>query len=144
MDDATWAALTVALTVLFGIGTWLAYRRRGLASGLKGAGITLIPGAAYFTDTLKMFTRIVSAVSDWGTGLVFRPTVWLGVILVVAAALLYVTGRTIASRSASRAPRPKRSEKGRSLESGNQPEGRAPAASDEDEIEALLRNRGIT
>ena len=43
VDDVTWGALTLTLTLLGGIWTWCAFRRRGLASGLRGAGFTLLP-----------------------------------------------------------------------------------------------------
>ena len=98
MDTVTWAALTLTLTVLLGVATWLTYQRRGLGPGLKVAGLTLLPAAAYLTDTLRMFTRIVTAVGDWATGLVFSPTVWIGVILAGVGVLLFGAGRTVAGR----------------------------------------------
>ncbi len=147
MDDVTWAALTLTLTALFGVGSWLLYQRRGLAAGLKGAALTLLPAAAYLTDTLRMFTRIGTAVGDWATGLVFSPTVWIGVTLTGLAAVLYAVGRAVGSRRPHQQVAPPR---------GTAPPAVAPGAKrgrqakkaqpddDLDEIEALLRKRGIT
>src|SRR5687768_647726 len=98
MDDVTWAVLTFSLTAVGGIYTWFAYQRRGLAAGLKGAGITVLPLVAYLTKTLQMFTRMVDAVADWATSLVFNPAVWLGVILAGIGVLLFGAGRFLESR----------------------------------------------
>ncbi len=154
MDDVTWTALTLTLTVLFGVGTWIAYQRRGLPAGLKGAGITLLPLAAYLTDTLRMFTRIVTAVGDWATGLVFSPTVWIGVVVAGLGVLLFGAGRALETRRAEKpvgpGTQPKRTI-GRAQPSElpaappAKPKQGKPAGDDElDEIEELLRRRGIT
>jgi hypothetical protein len=145
MDDVTWAVLTLSLTAVGGIYTWFAYQRRGLAAGLKGAGITVLPLAAYLTKTLQMFTRIGDAVTDWATGLAFSPAVWLGVILTGVGVLLFGAGRWLDAR---RGETPKAA-KGAAKKSGELPAGRAPRsepAVDDDlaDIEAILKKRGIT
>ncbi len=145
MDDVTWAVLTLSLTAVGGIYTWFAYQRRGLAAGLKGAGITVLPLAAYLTKTLQMFTRIGDAVTDWATGLVFSPAVWLGVILTGVGVLLFGAGRWLDAR---RGDTPKAA-KGTARKSGELPAGRAarsePAVDDDlADIEAILKKRGIT
>src|SRR5689334_12235075 len=45
VDDVVWGALTVTLTLLGGLYTWFAFRRRGFVAGLRGVGLTLIPVA---------------------------------------------------------------------------------------------------
>ena len=107
MDDVTWAVLTLSLTAVGGIYTWFAYQRRGLAAGLKGAGITLLPLAAYLTKTLQMFTRMVDAVADWATSLVFNPAVWLGVILAGVGVVLFGAGRFLEGRRQDDDPKPR-------------------------------------
>lgn len=136
MDDVTWAVLTLSLTVAGGIYTWFAYQRHGLGAGLKGAGITVLPLAAYLTKTLQMFTRVVDAVADWATSLVFNPAVWLGVILAGAGVLLFGAGRYLEGR---RQPEP----------AAELPPSRgrrtAPIIDDDlADIEAILKKRGIT
>jgi hypothetical protein len=144
MDDVTWAVLTLSLTAVGGIYTWFAYQRRGLAAGLKGAGITVLPLAAYLTKTLQMFTRVVDAVADWATSLVFSPAVWLGVILAGVGVVLFGAGRWLDAR---RGGEPKAARK--SASTGELPaakRSRTEPVVDDDlaDIEALLKKRGIT
>ncbi len=140
MDDVAWGALTLGLTLLGGIWTWFAYKRRGLGAGLRGAGLTLLPLAAYLTRTLKMFGRIGDAVADWAADLVFSPRVWIGVVVAGVAGVLYVAGRALETRKGVPEGKPKKV-KGESPKAMN-----APAGEDDDlaDIEAILRSRGIT
>ncbi len=146
MDDVAWAALALSLTLVGGTYTYFAYQRRGLAAGLRGAALTLLPLAAYLTDTLRMFTRIGDAMGDWATGLVFSPVVWLGVILAGLSVALFGAARVAGSRSPHRpdstgpAPAPKRER--RAIEESAPPA--APVDDDMAEIEAILRKRGIS
>ncbi|MQW76232.1 cellulose synthase [Nocardioides sp. dk4132] len=150
MDDVTWTALTLTLTLLAGIWTWFAFRRRGLAAGLRGAGITLLPLAAYLTDTLRMFTRIVDAVSDWAVRLAFSPTVWAGVVLAgVGVALIVVAGLLDArtdARPATRASRRSEALPGttKGAKKGTKAAPGGTGDKELDEIEAMLRKRGIS
>lgn len=143
MDDAAWAALTLSLTVLGGIWTWAAFRRRGMTSGLRALGFTLLPLAAYLTKTLQMFTGIASEIGDWASHLVFSPVVWMGIVLAgVSVVLIGASGRM---RNREVGPAEK-SDKTRSLPaSGPAGKGRPALAQDDDmaDIEALLRKRGI-
>ncbi len=163
MDDATWLALTVALTLVGAIYTWMAFRRRGVAAGLRGTAYTLLPAAAYLTDSMRMITRIVDAVGDWALGLVFRPTVWAGVILAGIALLLFVVSGFLRGRALGRArtgnrrdsrkevPDSTRQQLSRSGSAGTSagsptgtPTGTSAGDDDLADIEAILRKRGIT
>ncbi|TIC78697.1 cellulose synthase [Nocardioides sp. GY 10127] len=151
MDDVAWLALCTALTVLGGLGTWFAWRRRGLAAGLRLAGLTLLVPAAYLTRTLRMFTRIVDAVLDWVLTLVLVPTVWVGIVLAGVAVLLLLASNRLRARELARARSGGAPAVGagrpRSSQSAPPSPAGAPAASgddDLDEIEALLRRRGIS
>ena len=148
MDDVTWGALTLTLTLLGGIYTWFAYQRRGVAAGLRGAGITLIPVALLLTDTLKMLTRIVDAVGDWAVNVVFNPFMWAGLALAGISVVCFVVSGYLTRREiGTTPPEGRRTDDPKAL-----PEGRgkkAPAVVDPvdaemAEIEALLRKRGIT
>ena len=140
MDDAAWAALTLSLTVAGGIWTWFAFRNRGLASGLRGLGFTLLPLAAYLTKTLQMFTGIAGEIGDWASNIVWSPVVWTGIVLAgIAVVLIGVSGRMRAREvgpvdEAKGLPAP-----------GPGRKGRPALAEDGDmaDIEALLRKRGI-
>lgn len=159
MDDqgATFAALTVTLTVVSALLTWVAYRRRGVPAGLTGAGVTLLFPAAYLTRTLRMFSRIVDAVVDWATTLVLSPAVWAGIVLAGLAVVLLGTARALKARDVGtrRGGRP-RSSGGSDDGRGSSPTGEVrgsrrskgePAMSDDDDladVEAILRKRGIS
>jgi hypothetical protein len=155
MDDVTWGALTFTLTLLGGIWTWFAFRKRGIASGLRGAAVTLLPLAAYLTKTLRMFTRIGEAIADWAGSLVFNPFLWFGIVLFVVSGALFVVSGAMSSRGIGTGPRKGRKAKAEAQESGTpalpaaestRNKGRGEPAIDDDmaEIEALLRKRGIS
>lgn len=149
MDDASWAALALSLTVLGGIWTWFSFRRRGLASGLRALAFTLLPAAAYLTKTLRMFTEIADAITDWAARLVFSPSVWLGVMVTAAAAGLFVVSGWLRRRERARAPRATGAgEKRAEIARGRGTTARGPVDDPVDsemaEIEALLRKRGIS
>ena len=151
MDDASWAALTLSLTVLGAIWTWLSFRRRGLASGLRALALTLLPLAAYLTKTLRMFTRIVDAIGDWALNLAWNPTVWAGIVVAGVSGVLFVVSGAMRARQLG-GPRKRgdrggheRSEGPGQVAAPRQAGGSAPAIDDDlAEIEALLRKRGIS
>jgi len=147
VDDASWAALTLSLTVLGGIWTWLSFRRRGLVSGLRALAFTLLPLAAYLTKTLRMFTRIVDAVGDWAVNLAWNPTTWAGIVVTGLSGLLFVVSGALRSRGLGRsAKEPRRGRAKKQLAAPSAPGSEPIVGRDDDmaEIEALLRKRGIS
>ena len=164
MDNATWLAVTIALTAVSAVLTWLTFRRRGLSAGMLGAGITLLFPAAYLTNTLRMFTRIASAIADWGTSLVLSPVVWAGIACGGLGLLLIAASRSLASRGIGQSAGRRTNEAGAVSSSGRGtlPSAGDPASSsatkssktsgkgepvlDDDlaDIEAILRKRGIS
>jgi hypothetical protein len=146
VDDASWAALTLSLTVLGAIWTWLSFRRRGLASGLRALAFTLLPLAAYLTKTLRLLTEIADAVGSWAANLVFNPFVWSGVVVAGISVVLFVVSGALRSRELGKGGKGKTSGPARELPASGARKG-APAVADDDdmaEIEALLRKRGIS
>jgi hypothetical protein len=145
VDDAAWAALTLSLTVLGGIWTWMSFRRRGLISAMRALGFTLLPLAAYLTKTLQMFTHIADAITTWAAHLVFSPVVWFGFLLGGAGVVLIVVSGMMRSRQLGTA----QDGSAKELPSGRAPRS-APVVTDTDtdpemaEIEAILRKRGIS
>lgn len=146
MDDAAWAALAVALTLAGAAYTFWAFRARGAAAGTRGLALTLLPAAAWLTGTLRMFTRIVDAVTDWATSLVFSPSVWIGTTLFGIAVVLWVVGGFLHGRNAQRAGDPAGTgavQEPRRASLSQPKQQSAPADSEFDDIEALLKKRGI-
>ena len=146
MDETTWGALALVLTLLGGAGTVWAFRNRGAAVGLRALAVTLLVPAAWATGTLQMFSAMVGAVVDWVTDFVFSPMSWIGIILAGLAVVLYVAGGVARSRGVGAGPA------GSSSKARNSPKElpRGRAAKSEPvidpelaEIEALLKRRGI-
>jgi len=144
----TWTALTAVLTALGAAWSWYAFRHRGVASGLRGAGLTLLPPAAYLTGTLEMFTEIGSSVVDWATGIVLGPAMWAGIVLAGLSVLLLGTSAALKERGRGGAPA--REERKRPTRDGGE---LPPPAKTRDEpvldddladVEAILKRRGIT
>jgi hypothetical protein len=148
-DNVAWFPLCVGLTGLGLVASWLAWRRRGAAAGMRGAAWSLLPLAAYLTGAVEMLWRIGTAIADWVGGFVFSPRVWSGVIVVALAVVLFLLSRALRSR----APKGRRAVQ----PSAPQPPGgrreveparkRAAATPDDDdfsEVEEILRRRGIS
>lgn len=146
MDDAAWAALTLSLTVLGGIWTWWSFRRRGLTSGLRALGFTLLPLAAYLTKTLQMFTGIAQEISSWAGRLVLSPVVWAGFLLGGVGVVLIVVSGMMRSRQLGGASDGGRKEPATGPAKGSAKELPASTGADPEmaEIEAILRKRGIS
>lgn len=140
MDEVTWGALALTLTLIGAAWTWWAFRNRGAASGTRGVALTLLPAAAWLTGTLELAGEVGQSVGRWATHLVFSPVVWLGVILAGLSVVLFVVSGLLPDR--------RRSQGGKKAAPDSLPRGRAarqePVVDDDmAEIEALLRKRGI-
>jgi hypothetical protein len=149
MDSVTWQALGLVLTLL-GLGTSaFIWTRRGPARGLRAVAWSLIPLAAALTGTLRLAGDVAGAMSRWAGRLVFDPLTWTGFIVAGVAVLLFVvSGRML--RRTPKAPRQKREAPAGAGSAKDAPAvGRGQSASgtgdpELDEIEQLLRRRGIT
>lgn len=151
MDDVTWGALALALTVIGALYTWWAATHRGAAAGARGAALTLLPAAAWLTGVLEMVTEIAGSVTDWATGLVFSPTVWLGIALGGTSLLLFAVSTLLPSRKGAREVSGRRTPKetGTAERRGALPPAKqsssGPVVDDEmAEIEEILKRRGIS
>ncbi|MGD0063336.1 MAG: cellulose synthase [Streptosporangiaceae bacterium] len=92
-DKIAWLPLCGGLTGLGLVLSYLAMRRRGISSGLRGAAWSLLPLAAYLTGAIAMFWKIGVAIGDFATGFAFSARVWSGIALAgVAVFLLIVSG----------------------------------------------------
>jgi hypothetical protein len=149
-DQVAWFPLCAGLTGFGLVLSWMAWRRRGVAAGLRGAAWSLLPLAAYLTGAVEMLWRIGTAVADWVSGFVFSPRVWSGVIVVGLAVVLFVISGALRARAPSRrreveAPR-SQGQVAPAERRAVEPAKRKPAAQDDEfaEVEEILRRRGIT
>lgn len=136
--EVVWLPIALVLTALLGAAAVWAWKRRGVASGVRLAGFALIPLALYFTGLIRLFWTLIFEVSRWLTGFAWKPTVWVGLGLALMSLLLIVVprrlGRTFgAGPGASPARTPAK------------PSGRAAEDEDNDlgEIDDILKRRGI-
>jgi hypothetical protein len=145
VDDVAFGALALTLTLLSGAWTVYAFRNRGAASGLRGAGVTLIPVGLWLTDSLRMVTRIGDAIGDWVTGIVLSPATWAGIIALGLGVVLIVVSGMVRSRQAPASPKVAKGSGRGELPKTSAPRGTQPPVDDDmAEIEALLRKRGIS
>jgi hypothetical protein len=100
-NDVTLLPLCVGLTLLGLIGSWIAWRRRGLAAGVRGVAWSLLPVSLYMTGLLKLLWDIVKSAVSWVTHLIFSPTVWAGVALFGVSVVLYVVSGIARGRGGS-------------------------------------------
>jgi hypothetical protein len=105
-SQIAWFPLCGGLTVIGFIASWLAWRRRGAAAGLRGAAWSLLPVAAYLTGAIEMFWKMGTAVGTFAASFIFSPKVWSGVIVAGASALLFVVSGGLRRRRASRKSAP--------------------------------------
>lgn len=139
-------ALAISLATFAGWWTYLSYRRRNFRSALRGLALVLLPFGLLFTGTLTLLLRFIDATTLWASRLIFSPMVWVGLILVVVAVVLFLAAGRAPDRSGAE-PRSRRSR--RQVAEGGAPtlpQGRNadPVDAEMAEIEALLRKRGIT
>ncbi len=144
----TWTALAAVLTALGAAWTWYAFRHRGVASGLRGAGLTLLPPAAFLTGTMQMFTEIGTSVLDWVTSVALDPVVWAGIVLAGLSVVLLGTSAALRGRGRGGKPSGSRETTGRpadrELPRGRRGGGEPVLDDDLADVEAILKRRGIS
>lgn len=103
-NDLTLLPFCVGLTLLGLIGSWAAWRRRGLAAGTRGVAWSLLPVSLYLTGLLELLWDVVKSVSSWVAHLIFSPTVWAGVALFGVSVVLYVVSGVAIRRRGDAVP----------------------------------------
>jgi hypothetical protein len=162
IDASTWQALGITLTLLGLIVSFLVWKRRGAAAGVRGVAWSLLPAAAGLTGTLRLLWQIGDSVVNWAVRLVFSPVVWVGIMLAGVSVVLFGVSAAMRSRGAGssggRAAKSARKSdpalpaerSTRKAQPVGAPDGKASKASkagdddDMDDIEAILRKHGIS
>ena len=154
-SDIAWLPLTGGLALLGLIASWFAWRRRGVAAGLRGVAWSLLPIAAYLIGVIALLWKFGTAIGSFAASFVFSPKVWSGLIVVVVAFVLFVvSGRLRAARPRKQAAadgqasvtRPASPPPGITAGKGTgKGKSKAAAAADDEfaEIEQILRRRNI-
>jgi hypothetical protein len=109
-DKIAWLPLCGGLTGVGLVLSYLAMRRRGIGSGLRGAAWSLLPVAAYLTGAIKMFWKMGVAIGDFATGFVFSPKVWSGIAVAGFSALLFLVSGPLRRRRVKQGQDPRATE----------------------------------
>jgi hypothetical protein len=146
MSDVLLFTISLAVTALGLVGSWAVTRRRGAASGLRGAAWSLVPLGAYLTGLTKFLSDLV-----------FSPVKWAGVIVLGLGGVLYMTSGVMLRRGGgateveagpkeSRQAPVKGASKGGSKVAPKAAIEKRQQSVDPDlaEIEQILKNRGIS
>jgi hypothetical protein len=158
-NSISWLPLAGGLTILGLILSWVAWRRRGIAAGLRGVAWSLLPLAAYLTGAIKMLWQMGAAIGDFASSFVFSPRVWSGVIVALAAGVLFaVSGglRRLRRRSGGDAAAQQRpaqpdqpgqpSQPTKALKPASKPAGKKSSSGDDEglgDAAEVLRRMGI-
>jgi hypothetical protein len=145
IDTLAWFLLCTGLTAGGLAGSWLAWRRRGVAAGLRGAAWSLLPLAAFLTGVVVLVGRIGTAVSRFVAGFVFSPAVALGLAVTALSAVLFFVSAALRKREGAARPQAvgeTSSRRGRLAADGRA--GGDRGADDLGDVEDILRRRGIT
>lgn len=162
IDATTWQALGLILTVLGLLISLLLWRRRGPASGVRGAAWSLLPLAAGLTGTLRLLWQIGDSILSWAVRLVFSPVVWIGVAVAGVSLMLFAvsaamrargigttrraTAQKSAQKSTQRSAEQRAQDPAQQLPQKSSRKRAEPAVQDKDmdDIEAILRKHGIS
>lgn len=152
VDAVTWQGLGLLLTLVGLILSMVIWRRRGMAAGLRMTAWSLLPLAAGLTGTLRLIAELIGSIGRWATRLVFSPTVWLGLVVLGLALVLFVLSGLLRRRSAGARPasrdvstRPATRPVTRPVTGpATGPATSAATSSEDDEVEAILRRHGIS
>ncbi len=142
IDNTTWQALGLTLSVLGLVVSALVWRRRGVVAGLRAVAWSLLPLAAGLTGTLRLLWEIADSIVTWALRLAFSPVVWLGIILAGVSVVLFVVSGVLRRRTPA-ASGERRAVKGRASSPAVGPK-RAGADDDMAEIEDILKRHGIS
>ena len=163
-DDLTATAglsLGAALTIVGLLITFFVWRRKGVASGLRGVAWSLLPRAAGLLGLMNAIWQFVLSLLGIVAGLVFNPLVWAGAAMVGVSVVLYVVSGFMRVRGVGTSPRGAKGGEG-APKAGGGAKAAGPAAapagqvgakapkksgaddlSDFSDIEEMLRKRGI-
>lgn len=102
-DQSVWLPLCAGLTIVGLVLSFLAFRRRGVASGMRMAAWSLLPMAAVLTGALPALWTIGTTVVGFVTNLVFNPLVWAGVAVGGLSVVLFVASGVVRGRKLAKA-----------------------------------------
>lgn len=147
-----WLPVAAGLTGIGLVISFVLWRRRGAASGLRAASWSLLPIGLYLVGLLGVLIPFGFRLASWATHLVFSLTAWVGLAVIGLAVLLWILSGVMLGRRRAReeAGDGDTAAVGPGTDSGTKQvtTGKSKAkASDDDEfgdIEEILKRRGIS
>uniref|UniRef100_UPI001C5E5659 cellulose synthase n=1 Tax=Nonomuraea rhizosphaerae TaxID=2665663 RepID=UPI001C5E5659 len=107
-NQIAWLPLCVGVTIAGLVLSFLAFRRRGAAAGMRTTAWALLPLAAYLTGALQALWTIGTTIVGFVTSLVFNPVVWAGVAVTGLSVVLFVVSGVMRGRKLARADGPRK------------------------------------
>jgi hypothetical protein len=150
LDNSTWMALGLTLTLIGLAVSAVVWKRRGPAPGLRAAAWALLPLAAGMTRTLKVLWEMGELFVRYVTNLVFNPLMWLGLLVLSVSVVLFVVSGVMRSRGVGTRGRPGSTGSGTAKTGSTALPARSsrskaePVDDDLADVEAILRKHGIT
>ena len=112
------------------------------------AALSLVPLGLDLAGFVGLGGKVGKAIGHWAVNLVFNPLVWIGIVMLGLAALLWVAaGWSEANESGAPAEPRRLTRKQRRAAAGTRPKPRsrhAPPVDEDPEIEAILRKHGVS
>jgi hypothetical protein len=142
---AGFVSFVVALALSGGLG-YLAYQRlqrRDRTGTLRLSALALVPLGLDLAGFVTLGRRVGNAVGHWAVNLVFNPLVWIGIVMLGLAAVLWVVaGLTEPDQDEPQdQPRAVSRKDRRAVAPAQQ---RTASYGEDPEIEAILRRHGVS
>jgi hypothetical protein len=140
-SDVVWLPNALVMTALLAAVAVWRWRSRGPLIGLRWVGVSMLPLALYAIGLFRLLWTVGLAVSHFVTGFVFRPSVWVGLVLAMVAVVLIMlpakVSRRLGAAESSGAQAALRSKK-------PAPTSRRSTGDDDmSEIEEILKKHGL-
>jgi hypothetical protein len=135
-DTVVWLPNALVMTAVLGAFAWWRWRRAGAVSGLRWTGVAMLPLALYAVGVFKLAWSVGLAFSRFVSGFVWRPSVWLGLILVAVAVALIILPSKLDPSGSGRSGTPT----GRSAATKRKSTG---GDDDMTEVEDILKKHGL-
>ncbi len=140
-NDVVWLPNALIMTALLGAVAVWRWRRKGAISGLRWTGVAMLPLSLYAMGLFRLFWNVAISISNFATGFVWRPSVWIGLIMaVIAVALIVLPARLDRSLPGADGTPSRSSKKTKQVSSTK---SRSTGDDDMDEIQDILKKHGI-
>ncbi len=130
-----WLPNALIMTALLGALAVWRWRSKGPLIGLRWVGVAMLPLALYSVGLFRLGWKVGLATSQFLTGFVFRPSVWIGLLLGIIAVVLIVLPSKVAGRVGV--------DQGKSPKAVTASKKRSGDDDDMSEIEDILKKHGL-